>query len=434
MVCVVGLGFVGLPLAHAFSKSLQVIGYDTDSQWVSQIVDQGYCRQNPGTVLTSDVRRQEPAAGPHSLNATLSVTTSPDRIGRADFVLICVPTPLTASKEPDLSHVRAAAQTVGRNMKPGAVVVLESSVFPGVTEEVVKPLLEQESGFVCGDGFRLGYSPERVNPGDEEHTVDKAAKIVAGTDSDTTSLLVDLYSRVTTRVVPAKDIRTAEAAKLTENIQRDMNIALMNELAIIFNRMGIRTKDVIEAASSKWNFHPYSPGLVGGYCIPVNPYFLLHRARELGCRPQVIPAARAVNERMPAYIAEMTAAALTEVGKALAGSRVLVMGLAYKENVAFAKDSPAVSVIRELEAAGAAVYSYDPLVADGQPGFAIKVVDLSQVSEVDAILVCMGHEVFRGVSLPELRAITGDRPVLIDVRGFYGREEAGRVGFHYWSL
>jgi len=242
VVCIVGLGYVGLPLAEAFSVKLKVIGFDSDKARIEKLKqDKTY--------------------------PNLCFTTDPEQISKADFVIICVPTPLTSSKKPDLGHVRGAAETISRNIKKGSIVILESTVYPGVTEEVVKPILES-SGLRCGPDFRLGYSPERINPGDREHTIDKVVKVVSGMDEDTTEIMVQLYSLVTPRVFKAKNIKTAEAAKVIENIQRDINIALMNELSLIFERMGLSTGEVLEAAATKWNFQRYSPGLVGGHCIP----------------------------------------------------------------------------------------------------------------------------------------------------------------------
>jgi UDPglucose 6-dehydrogenase/UDP-N-acetyl-D-galactosamine dehydrogenase len=248
-VCIIGLGYIGLPLAEAFSRSLRVVGFDIDREKVRQLDET-------------------------SSNQNLVFTDRTEEIGGADFIIICVPTPVTKSKEPDLSHIEGAARIVGQNMKRGSSVILESTVYPGVTEEIVKPILENESGLKCGDHFKIAYCPERINPGDEEHVLDKITKVVAGVDQETAELVAELYRQITPRVFKAKDIKTAEAAKVIENIQRDLNIALMNELSLIFNRMGLSIGDVLEAASTKWNFHRYSPGLVGGHCIPVDPYYL----------------------------------------------------------------------------------------------------------------------------------------------------------------
>jgi UDPglucose 6-dehydrogenase/UDP-N-acetyl-D-galactosamine dehydrogenase len=271
-VCVVGLGYVGLPLAEAFSKHLKVIAFDIDEEKVKRLSESNN-------------------------KANIEFTSDPSRIKQADFVLICVPTPVTKSKEPDLSYVKSAAEIVGQHLKKGAIVVLESTIYPGVTEEIIAPILdlENESGLKCGADFKIGYSPERINPGDEAHALNKITKIVAGRDEETTEILAELYGLIT-NVYKAKDIKTAEAAKVIENIQRDLNIALTNELTLIFHKMGLDTKSVLEAAGTKWNFHPYKPGLVGGHCIPVDPYYLVYKAKELGYHPQVILAGRAIND------------------------------------------------------------------------------------------------------------------------------------------
>ena len=261
-VCIAGLGYVGLPLALAFSRHLPTIGFDVDAGKIREL---SQANDNPG----------------------IAFTDNPEEIGNADFVIIAVPTPVTKSKDPDLSCIESAARTIGTHLKPGATVVLESTVYPGVTEEVLKPILEHESGLACGTDFKIGYSPERINPGDDEHSLERITKIVSGMDSETTEALSSLYGMITT-VYEAKDIRTAEAAKVIENVQRDLNIALVNELSLIFAKMGLSTTDVLEAAGTKWNFHRYSPGLVGGHCIPVDPYYLVHKSEELGYHPQVI--------------------------------------------------------------------------------------------------------------------------------------------------
>ena len=260
-VCIVGLGYVGLPLAEAFSSHLKTIAFDIDEEKVKRL---------------SESNNED----------NIEFTTDPSLIKQADFILICVPTPVTKSKEPDLSYVKSAAEIVGQHLKKGAVVVLESTIYPGVTEEIIAPILdlENESGLKCGADFKIGYSPERINPGDEAHTLDKITKIVAGMDEETTEILAELYGLIT-NVYKAKDIKTAEAAKVIENIQRDLNIALMNELAIIFHKMHLDTKSVLDAAGTKWNFQPYTPGLVGGHCIPVDPYYQVYKAKELGYHP-----------------------------------------------------------------------------------------------------------------------------------------------------
>jgi len=408
IVCIVGLGYVGLPLAKAFSRHLKVIGYDTDEEKVKK--------------LNSENEEEN-----------LRFMMDESEIGEADFVLICVPTPVKKSKEPDLSFVKSAAEAVGRNLKRGAIVVLESTVYPGVTEEVVKPILEKESGMKCGMDFKIGYSPERINPGDEEHTLNKITKIVAGIDEEATEILADLYGLIT-RVYKAKDIRTAEAAKVIENIQRDLNIALMNELAIIFHKTNLDTKAVLEAAATKWNFHRYSPGLVGGHCIPVDPYYLVYKARELYYHPQVILAGRAINDYMPKHVAGMAIKGLNEVEKVIKGSKVLIMGLTYKENVPDTRESPVREMVKELKEFGVNIYGYDPLLSkEGIEAFGVRALDNLDV-KVDCVIMAVAHDEFKRMKLEELKRMMNAKQVLIDIRRMFDGEEARREGIYYRRL
>jgi len=407
-VCIVGLGYVGLPLAEAFSKHLKVTGYDIDEEKIKNL-------------------------NSNNNEDNLEFTTKPSRIRQADFVLICVPTPVTKSKEPDLSYVKSAAELVGKNLKKGAVVVLESTVYPGVMEEIVKPILEEKSGMKCGADFKIGYSPERVNPGDKEHTIDKLTKIVAGMDEETTEILAELYGLIT-NVYKAKDIKTAEAAKVIENIQRDLNIALMNELAMIFYKMGLDTKAVLEAASTKWNFHHYSPGLVGGHCIPVDPYYLVYKAKELGYHPQVILAGRAINDYMPKHVAEMAIKGLNEAGKVIKGSKVLIMGLTYKENVPDTRESPVREMVKELREFGVNVYGYDPLLSKEEiEAFGVNALDDFNVI-MDCVIVAVAHDEFKRMKLDDIRKFMNDKPVLVDVRRMFDEQESNKKGFYYKGL
>ena len=406
-VCITGLGYVGLPLAKAFSKYLSVIGFDIDEEKIKNL-------------------------NSNNNEDNIEFTSDPAQINQADFVLICVPTPVTNSKEPDLRYVKSAAEIVGQHLKKGAIVVLESTIYPGVTEEVVAPILdlENESGLKCGADFKIGYSPERINPGDEAHDLTKITKIVAGMDEETTGRLAELYGLIT-NVYKAKDIRTAEAAKVIENIQRDLNIALMNELAIIFHKMGLDTNSVLEAASTKWNFHKYSPGLVGGHCIPVDPYYLVYKAKELGYHPQVILAGRAINDYMPKHIAEMAIKGLNEVGKVIKGSKVLIMGLTYKENVPDTRESPAREMVKELKEFGVDVYGYDPLLSGEEiEAFGVKALDDLNI-KVDCVIVAVAHAAFKKMTLEDVKEFMNDAPVLVDVRGMFDGEEAKKKGFYY---
>ena len=407
-VCIVGLGYVGLPLAEAFSRHIRVIGYDVDGAKVAEL--------NRG-------------------EGGIEFTTDASQIKQVDFVIIAVPTPVTKAKDPDLSYVMSAARTIGQNLKNGAVVVLESTVYPGATEEVVKPILEEESGMRCGTDFKIGYSPERINPGDEEHTTESITKIVAGMDAESTDRLAGLYGLITS-VYRAKDIKTAEAAKVIENVQRDLNIALMNELTLIFHRMGLDTGAVLDAAGTKWNFHRYTPGLVGGHCIPVDPYYLVHKAEELGHHPQVILAGRAINDSMPGYVALMAIKGLNDVGKVIKGSKVLIMGLTYKENVPDTRESPVREIVRVLEEFGVDVYGYDPLLSDAMiEGFGVKALD-AQDGTVDCVIVTVAHDEFKEMGLIDVGRFMAmdEAPVLVDVRGMFDRAEAERSGIYYRRL
>ncbi|MDN7025878.1 nucleotide sugar dehydrogenase [Methanoculleus sp. FWC-SCC1] len=406
-VCIAGLGYVGLPLADSFARHLTTIGFDIDARKVSAIA----------------------ARDANSVQAT----SDPARIADADFVLICVPTPVTRSKEPDLRYVISASETVGKNLKPGACVVLESTVYPGVTEDVVRPILERESGGVCGVDFTIGYSPERINPSDSDHTLDRITKIVSGYDAATAEDLAALYGLVTT-VYVAPDIKTAEAAKVIENIQRDLNIALMNELSIIFHRMRIDTAAVLKAAGTKWNFHQYTPGLVGGHCIPVDPYYLVYRAKELGYHPQVILAGRAINDHIPRHVADMVVKGLNEQGRVIKGSNVLIMGLTYKENVPDTRESPVTEIVRHLSEFGVELYGYDPLL----PANAIETFGVQALEEItvpmDAVIIAVAHDQFRDMSLAEIGSFMNSSKVLVDIRGIFAGKAPEKDGFYYRTL
>jgi UDPglucose 6-dehydrogenase/UDP-N-acetyl-D-galactosamine dehydrogenase len=409
VVCVIGLGYVGLPLVETFSKSLKVIGFDVDAGKV-KVLNQSNANQN------------------------ILFTSNPGEISQADFIILCVPTPVTKSKEPDLSLVKAAATIARQNMKKNSVIILESTVYPGTTEEVVTPILE-ESGLKCGRDFKIAYCPERVNPGDKEHTVDKITKVVAGMDEETTELMAELYRRVTPHIFKARNIKTAEAAKVIENIQRDLNIALMNELSLIFDRLGLNTQDVLDAAATKWNFHRYSPGLVGGHCIPVDPYYLVYKAKELGYHPQVILAGRAINDDMPKHIAGMTIKALNNAGKVIKDSKVLIMGLTYKENVADTRETPVKEIIKELKKYGVEVLGYDPLLDNIEDEFGIKAVsNFEAIPKVDSVILAVAHKAFQRVTLDKLKGIMHDNPILIDVRGLFNNKEAAEKGLYYLTL
>jgi UDP-N-acetyl-D-glucosamine/UDP-N-acetyl-D-galactosamine dehydrogenase len=406
-VCIIGLGYVGLPLAEDFSRHIRTIGYRRDRKKVDEL------NKKPGN--------------------RIEATTDPSRIKEADFVIIAVPTPVTKVKDPDLEPVISASRTVGQNLKKGAIVVLESTVYPGVSEDLMAPVLEKESGMTCGKDFFIGYSPERINPGDEEHILKNITKIVAGMDTRSTDALCELYGLVTT-VYRAPDIRTAEAAKVIENVQRDLNIALMNELSMIFARLGLDTDEVLKAAGTKWNFHPYKPGMVGGHCIPVDPYYLVQKAKEVGYHPQVILAGRSINDSMPRYVADMAIRGLNKVGKKIKGSNVLIMGLTYKEDVADIRESPAGNMVKELKEYDVQVYGYDPLLTSSEIKHFGAIPLPKMEKKMDAVIIAVAHKPFREMGVDQIRGLMNSKPVLIDVRGMIDQNAAEKTGMFYRKL
>ena len=406
-VCVFGLGYVGLPLAEAFSQHLRTIGYRRDRKKVDEL------NRTPGN--------------------RIEATTDPAMIRQADFVIIAVPTPVTRAKDPDMEPVISASVTVGKNLKKGAIVVMESTVYPGVTEDIMVPILERESGMKCGRDFKVGYSPERINPGDEEHTLPNIYKIVSGMDQQSLDELSELYGLVT-NVYRAPSIKTAEAAKVIENVQRDLNIALMNELSMIFARLGLDTEEVLKAAGTKWNFHTSRPGMVGGHCIPVDPYYLVQKAKEVGYHPQVILAGRSINDGMPKYVADMAVKGLNKVGKTIKGSNVLIMGLTYKEDVADIRESPVENMVHELKEYEVNVYGYDPLLPDAViKHFGAKPLPKLD-RKMDAVIIAVAHKQFREMPVKTIRGLMNDHPVLIDVRGMVDPKAAGKNGIYYRKL
>jgi len=407
VVCVLGLGYVGMPLLEAFSKHVDVIGYDINKKKVQKLQ-----AEYPRLPLTSD----------------------PSKMKKADVIIIAVPTPVARSKEPDLSPVISAVEMVGRHLKKGAIVVLESTVYPGVTEELVGPIIEKVSGMRVGKDFKVGYSPERVNPGDTQHSIDKIVKIISGMDPETTETLAALYGLITT-VYVAQTIKTAEAAKVIENVQRDLNIALMNELSIIFCKLGLDTKEVLDAASTKWNFIRFSPGLVGGHCIPVDPYYLTYKARELGYHSRVILAGRSVNDSMAKYVAEMAIKGINEAGRVIRGSKVMIMGLTYKENVPDIRESPVREMVKDLKEFGCEVYGYDPLLTKEEiEGFGVCLGDMRVKGRYDCMIFAVAHDRFKKYTLNEIKTSMKGIPVLVDIRRMFDPSQARQKGFKYYTL
>ena len=421
-VCVVGLGYVGLPLALAFAKNgFRVIGYDVDPKKVDELKSGGYKGYDESV--------------PVDYNGNgINFTSDPSTIKDADFVHVCVPTLLKNCSEPDMRQIENASNTIGENLKQGAFVINESSVYPGATEEIMKPALEKASGMTCGKGFKLGFSPERVNPGDKEHDLGNVVKVVSGIDDETSDAMEELYKNIVDAgVFKAKNIKTAEMSKLSENIQRDLNIAMINELSIICKKIGIDVKNVIEAAETKWNFNKYHPGLVGGYCVPVNPIYLLHKSRELGYEPKVISAGRKLNDSMPGYVVDIIAKKLESIKE----SKILVMGLSFKKNVSDARESPSKILVKLLQEKGSEVLCYDPLLKkdDVVREFSIEPVDdIRNLSGIDCIVMAVGHDKFKEIKVEEIKAITKEKPFIFDIQAFFNPEEMKKLGFEYMRL
>ncbi len=419
-VGVVGLGYVGLPLAVSLAKHKTVVGFDINVRRIEEL-QQGIDRTNE--TLGGDLK-----------NPNITFSEDSKCLQGCRYVIVAVPTPVDSANVPNLEPVKSASRLVGDQITKGSIVVFESTVYPGVTEKICLPILEERSGLHLGD-FKIGYSPERINPGDTEHSVDKIVKIVSACDAETLEELAQLYSLVSKSVYRAANIMTAEAAKVIENIQRDLNIALMNELSLIFSRVGINTDDVLAAAGTKWNFHKYHPGLVGGHCIGVDPYYLTYLAVSLGYHPQVILAGRQLNDSMPVRVGELVVKALSKGGKPLKGATVLVMGLTFKENVPDIRNSKVLDTITYLQDFGIRVLGCDPLLnADTvRKQFGIENVDFEKAPRVDAVLITNKHNVFRSITVDQLKEKM-DPPVLVDIKNLFNRDTVRSAGFYVASL
>lgn len=422
-LAVVGLGYVGLPLAVEFAKIYPVIAFDISKRRVEEL------KQGKDYTNEVDLNLLK--------NPNLLITSDEKEIKNADFVVVAVPTPINDKKEPDMGPVLSASKIVGQNMKKGAIVVYESTVYPGATEAECIPVLENESKMKCGTDFKIGYSPERIVPGDKVHTLRSIVKIVSGMDDETLEKVAEVYSKIIDAgVCRAKTIKVAESAKMIENVQRDVNIALMNELSLAFHKMGIDTKDVINAAASKWNFVKYLPGCVGGHCIGVDPYYFIDKSTKLGYVPKLLIQTRELNEYMPIYIAENVLQHIKSVKKQTQKAKVLVMGATFKENVPDMRNTKAKDIVHYLRGEGVEVHVYDSWVEDewleeelGQAG-----TDIKNLSGIDAVIVFTPHEKFRSISLSELKGKCSDKPFLFDVKGFYKKEDAEKSGFVYNTL
>jgi UDP-N-acetyl-D-glucosamine/UDP-N-acetyl-D-galactosamine dehydrogenase len=423
-VAIVGLGYVGLPLAVEFGKKYRTIGYDSSEGKVLA------CREykDPsGELSVVDLRAA----------TQLEVTADPRHLAEADFVIVAVPTPVDAAHIPDFSPLVSASTVVGRHMRAGVTVVYESTVFPGATEEVCIPVLEKESGFKWMKDFHVGYSPERVNPGDKDRTITKIVKVVAGDNQVTLQRVGDLYeSIITAGVHRASSIKVAEAAKVIENTQRDLNIALMNELSIIFNKLNIDTLEVLRAAGTKWNFLPFRPGLVGGHCIGVDPYYLTHKAEMLGYNPQVILAGRRINDGMAAYVAQQTVKQMSGAGGSIKGAKVIVLGLTFKENCLDIRNSKVADLVRELEDYGCEVIVHDPIAipAEAQHEYGITLTPWESLPIGDALVVAVSHCQYLTVGLDDLLKKLKPAGVFVDVKSNYPERSLSERGFRVWRL
>ena len=422
-ISVIGLGYVGLPVAVAFGERSRVVGFDVDAGRVEELcrgVDRNH-EVGPADLAAADVR----------------FTSDPEALREADFHVVTVPTPVDETRRPDLHPLLRAARTVGQRLKAGDVVVFESTVYPGATEEDCVPVLEEASGLACGTDFTVGYSPERINPGDREHAFTRIAKLVAAQDAATLNIVAGVYeSVVTAGVHRVSEIRVAEAAKVIENTQRDLNVALMNELALIFGRMGIDTRDVLAAAGTKWNFHPFAPGLVGGHCIGVDSYYLTHKAAALGYHPQVILAGRRINDGMGAYIAGQAVKALVRRGIAMREAVVTVLGFTFKENVSDLRNTRVIDVVRELEGYGLGVQVHDPRAdpAEARRGYGVDLVAAEALHPADAVVLAVAHAEFVAGGWAGVTALLrGAQGAVIDVKCVLDR--ASRPGgIDLWRL
>lgn len=426
-LAVVGLGYVGMPLAVEFAKHVPVIGFDINEKRIQEY--------RSGVDSTREV-------GDGIKNTTADFTSDPGRIGESRFIIVAVPTPVNKDTTPDLRPIEGASEVVGRNISPGAIVVFESTVYPGVTEDVCVPIIERGSGLKCGVDWKVAYSPERINPGDKVHTLTGIKKIVSGMDEETCREVKKVYDMIIKAgTFPVSSIRTAEAVKVVENSQRDINIAFVNEVAMICDRMGIDTDEVIAGMNTKWNALGFRPGLVGGHCIGVDPYYLTSAAEALGYHSQIILSGRKLNDGMGAFIADSAIKLMIEAGKAPKKSTVVILGITFKENCPDTRNSKVVDIVRRLEE-----YEITPVVTDpwadagiAKKEYSVELVGFDKIPKADCVIVAVGHDQFRGMSTMKLKTLFKDslpdnEKVLIDVKSLYRRDELDASGLRYWRL
>lgn len=420
----IGLGYVGMPIAVAFAKRLDVIGFDVNKAKI-ELYQSGI---DPTNEVGNDRIKR----------TAVHFTADETELRKAKFHIVAVPTPVNDDHTPDLSPVEGASAILGRNLMKGSIVVFESTVYPGVTEDVCVPILERESGLKCGVDFKIGYSPERINPGDKVHRLETIKKIVSGMDGETLDTVAKVYELVVEAGVHrAESIKVAEAAKVIENSQRDINIAFMNELSIIFNKMGIDTQAVLRAAGTKWNFLHFSPGLVGGHCIGVDPYYLTYKAEMMGYHSQVILAGRRINDDMGKYVAENCVKNLIAADKAVKGAKVAILGFTFKENCPDTRNTKVIDIVKELRE-----YNIDPVIADPEADadeaerlYGVKFTDIKGIEGMDAVILAVAHEGFKKLEMEEINRLFGaGKKVLLDIKGMLCRREYEEAGYKYWRL
>lgn len=424
-IALVGLGYVGMPIAVAFARKVNVIGFDLNREKVALY--------KSGIDPTKEVGDEVIA------NTAVQFTCDENDLDRAKFFIVAVPTPVNPDHTPDLTPVEGASHVVGRHLTKGSVVVFESTVYPGVTEDVCVPILEKESGLKCGEDFKIGYSPERINPGDKVHRLETITKIVSGMDAETLDTVAKVYELVVDAgVYRARSIKVAEAAKVIENSQRDINIAFMNELSIIFNKMGIDTKSVLEAAGTKWNFLNFRPGLVGGHCIGVDPYYLTYKAEQLGYHSQIILSGRRINDDMGKYVAENLVKSLIKADKYVKGAKVAMLGFTFKENCPDTRNTRVIDIVNELKEYGIEPMIVDPVAdaAEAKREYGITLHDAAEMKDMDAVIVAVAHEAFSDLTQEKIGAMfaDGDKKVLLDIKGVLDRDAFENAGYIYWRL
>ncbi len=426
-ISLVGLGYVGMPIAVAFAKKVKVVGFDLNAKKIE--------------LYKSGIDPTEEVGDEVIKNTTVEFTADEEKIKEAKFHIVAVPTPVNEDKTPDLSPVEGASRIVGRNLKKGSIVVYESTVYPGVTEDVCIPILERESGLKCGVDFKVGYSPERINPGDKVHRLETITKIVSGMDEETLDVVAKVYELVVEAGVHrASCIKVAEAAKVIENSQRDINIAFMNELSIIFNKMGIDTKEVLEAAGTKWNFLKFFPGLVGGHCIGVDPYYLTYKAEQMGYHSQIILSGRRINDDMGKYIAENVVKQLIKANVPVRGAKVALLGLTFKEDCPDTRNTKVVDIINELSEYGITPVIADPVadVDEAKTHYSISLAQMSDIKDMDVVIIAVAHKEFMAMTIEDFDKMFKDKPnnqkVLVDVKGVLNRKTVVGMDYRYWRL